>query len=89
MVYTVGNSKSYRRAIAKYGLITKTGRTDDYEGGIIFLTRENAERYIKEYNHPNWEVFGVLADWDKDTLETEDYWHWLLIDSPIAILENT
>ena len=60
MLYTIGDAQNYRAAMQKHGRITKL------PGGIVFLTREQAQARIDSLGHQAaWSVFGVegtLAD---------------------------
>ncbi len=85
MIYTVGHSKSYRQCAEDHGEVFKLGRNTEYMGGICFETYNDAQQYIKEFNHPNWEVFGLLAEWGVDTDPDDQYWHSLLVNKEIII----
>jgi hypothetical protein len=102
MIYTIGNEKNYREAIAKYGAIQKLGRGivdgKAYEGGYVFKTQENAERYIDEVGMRGvWIAWGVNAEWGVDTEPVvpasvvtrwqESKAHFLLRDADIVVLE--
>jgi hypothetical protein len=90
MIYTVGNSISYRKVYAerlKSGEpFQKVGRTANYPGGSVWQTREEAQKYATE----DQEVFGVLADWIRDTAPNRrgNPWHDLLVDSDLVILND-
>lgn len=72
MIFTMGHKESYDSGIAMHGAaFLKLGKTDDYKGapypgGAAFKTYADAQAYASAY-HPTWAVYGVLADWDKDT----------------------
>ncbi len=100
VIYTLGHGKSYRHRIETYGAdFRKVGRNevhkyehipDNYPGGYAFLTEADALKRIEEtiaedgHNH-GLEVFGLIADWDKDTVKSEHgWWHALLNDSQIV-----
>ena len=59
-----------------------------YPGGSIFKTYDDAKNYL--INHKlleTYSVFGVLADWDKDTEpNSEKEYNNLLIDSQLVRL---
>ncbi len=92
MIYTVGSKKAYLRSILKTGKVTKTGRCRGYAGGCAFKTRADAERHLDELEvqgYKGYMVFGLLANWDRDTRESPDHW-WrdLLVDAEVVVLEK-
>jgi len=94
MIYTIGNKSSYDKAYAEakaQGLpVLKLGRKDGYSGGYAFLTREDAERRIKEaYQDRGFEVYGLDAIWFHDTVpDTDGWWHSLIRDKPIIFFDK-
>jgi hypothetical protein len=92
MIYTVGSKKAYLRDYLKHGRVMKTGRRRGYAGGCAFRTREDAQRHIDELEYQgykNYQVFGLLADWDKDTVASASHWwHDLLVDAEVVVLEK-
>lgn len=91
MIYTIGNEKNYKEAIDLHGWVHKTGKNEDYEGGYAFRTYEDALCAIQELGQEGvWVVFGLLADWEKDTEpNTVHWWHNLLKDSIIVPLDKS
>jgi hypothetical protein len=92
MIYTVGSKKAYLRTLLREGRVMKTGRCRGYAGGCAFKTREDAQRYLDELaiqGYKDYMVFGLLANWDKDTRESPDHW-WrdLLKDAEVVVLEK-
>ena len=94
MIFTIGHKKSYLQAIAENGSIKKLGKCiltsgEPYTGGYAFLTQADAQRRIDEaYPERGFAVFGLDADWDKDTIRTDGkWWHSLLRDAEIVVLE--
>ena len=84
MIYTIGHTWSYLNAFQELGSVMKRGRTNDYQGGSVWQTQEEAAEYAKD----GYSVFGVKADWEKDTVPNiESNWHDLLIDAELVILE--
>ncbi len=84
MIYTIGNERSYLRAIAQSegGVIQKTGRyavgdhphfPSGYPGGIVFETREAAVQYLRDQALPSYCVWGVDAQWGADTAPIAAY----------------
>ena len=92
MIYTVGSKKAYLRQLLREGKVMKTGRCRGYAGGCAFRTREDAQRYLDELSiqgYKDYMVFGLLANWDKQTRESPDHWwHDLLVDAEVVVLEN-
>ena len=58
MLYTIGNTKSYNQYFDDYGPdFKKKGRDDNYSGGSVFLTLDEAKHAIK--NTPEYSVWGL------------------------------
>lgn len=96
MCYTVGHKKSYDQALKEGGNIKKGryGPTLDepegYPGGIVFRTIQDAQdfiasggmaRWFPDRDESVWAVYGLLADWDRDTYEASDGYCALLRDA--------
>ena len=82
MLYTVGNKKNYERYFAEVGNPKKA------IGGSVWQTFEEASRHTE---NGLYKVYGVLADWNKETIPNEDSeadWHDLLVDAPLLRLER-
>ncbi len=95
MIYTIGHAENYRTAIARDGKIQKLGRDHkgghlpkDYPGGYAFKTFKDAVHRIEEaYQDKGFAVFGLKADWEKDTVpSSHGWWHNLINDSDIVLL---
>jgi hypothetical protein len=98
MIYTIGHKQSYLKAIANSpdGTILKSGKQvpckmnlNEYEGGCAFRSIKDAQRRInEEYPTSDYVVFGLKADWGKDTEKNQNggWWHNLLKDSEIVVL---
>lgn len=83
MIYTVGHKISYDCYLASNDFCKKKGRTVDYPGGSVWKTFEEANKHAKD----GYAVYGVLADWEKDTEQSQDgEWHDLLVSSIIVRL---
>jgi len=89
MIFTVGHTESYERYFREQIYWdgtgpTKLGRTGDYPGGSVWKTFEEA----KSHCPTNYSVYGVEADWDRDTvlLKDDDSGRSLLVTSPIVRL---
>lgn len=85
MIYTIGNKEAYDHDLSERQ-VRKLGRTENFCGGSVWKTKEEARIYCRE----DQDVYGVLADWENDTaLSIHGYpWHDLLIDSVIVKLEE-
>lgn len=87
MIYTIGNTKNYNTYLKEIPNLKKKGRDRDYQGGSVFKTLEDAENYLDDLELNNeYSVYGVEADWDKDTdtsLDGSTRYRDLLIDSKI------
>jgi hypothetical protein len=92
MIYTVGSEKAYFRSLLKQGRVMKTGRKRGFAGGCAFKTREDAQRHIDELilqGFKGYMVFGLLADWERDTRPSlQHWWHDLLVDGEVVVLEK-
>jgi len=83
MIYTVGHKKTYLDAMRQSGTILKMSKTADYEGGWVFRTQQEAEKFIADgCFDKGYTVFGLRADWEKDT----DGDLYLLTDAEIVVL---
>lgn len=98
MIYTVGHTANYLAAIERHGTIQKTGRIepcgalpDGYEGGFAFRTIDEARRLLVMIGHLNdWQVFGLDADWERDTVPAADgWWHNLIRHADIIVLPES
>jgi hypothetical protein len=45
IAYTIGRTSSYDEALATEPKVTKTGRRDDYSGGWVWKTQQEAEAF--------------------------------------------
>jgi hypothetical protein len=76
MIFTIGYTESYEKGFRETPeLMIKIGRHDDYQGGIVFKTKEEAIEFLKKGNveiegrvipSEAFSVYGVLADWNLD-----------------------
>jgi ribulose kinase len=81
MIYTVGNSESYLRYFAEQSHPMKG------IGGSVWKTFEEAEKYAPQ--NSGFSVFGVLADWIRDTKPNiSEPWHDLLINAELIIIRK-
>ena len=89
IIYSIGHRKTYLRGLEE-GNLLKRGRYDDYPGGYAFRTKENAQRRIDEAYDDTYAVFGLDADWERDTVPSQNgWWHALIVDRPIIALQES
>lgn len=94
MIYTLGTTEFYEKgfedAKEKGIQFRKKGRREDYCGGSVWETREEVEEYIKANNCPWYSVYGVNAEWVKDTAPSkfDKGFRDLLIDAELIQLED-
>lgn len=81
MIFTIGRTESYDQNIASQENCQKKGKDQNYCGGSVWRTYEEALEYVVE----GYSVYGVVADWDKDTEENQEggNWHNLLKDAKL------
>ncbi len=81
MIYTIGHTENYEQAFLNNDVVIKKGKTENYEGGSVWKTYEEAERNKPE----DFSVYGVLADWKTDTSPNEsNNWNDLLVNSKLV-----
>lgn len=83
-VLTVGYEPMYDRGIQELGdKFQKLGRTKDYAGGFAVSSFADAQRLIAAFDQRGqWAVYELDADWDRDTVKSDNgWWHALLKDS--------
>lgn len=92
MIYTIGYKTNYEfhlhRAQFESGDFLKLGPHGGFSGGIVFKTSEEAlEFLIKTGDLGPYDVYGVEADWDRDTIPDENIlkpYHRLQRDAKIV-----
>lgn len=54
LVFTIGNTKNYTKALNENPpeSCIKIGRTEDYQGGWVWLTKEEAQNFIDSEDFP-------------------------------------
>ena len=91
VIYTVGPEKVYKAQLQVWGDLFKVGRTEEYRGGCAFQSIVDAQRWIQEYKKEEdrkFGVFGLNAEWGKDTEPSEDkWWHYLLHNRQVIPLD--
>ena len=68
MIFTLGHTESYERYFREQGTPKKLGRNKSYEGGTVWETQAEAQKYVNICCPDGYSVYGVEADWDKDTI---------------------
>jgi len=95
VIFTIGHRESYFQAFRDHGHCVKRGRDalgeGDYPGGYAFRIRQDGERRIQEaYRDMEFAVFGLEADWGRDTEPSpEGWWHHLLCNAEVVLLEKS
>jgi hypothetical protein len=87
VIFTIGRKLAYEAALDDPAVEKplKMGKSDDYVGGSVWKTPEGARKNCP----PGFIVYGVLADWEKDTAPSkEGNWHDLLKDSEFVRLPD-
>lgn len=89
MIYTIGKTSLYEKYFEEQDSPQKLGRGIDpynnsyYCGGSVWKTREEAQANCPE----DYSVYGVIADWEIDTAESEgNSWRDLLKTSLLVKL---
>lgn len=90
MIYTVGNTESYKRGFEE---AAKTGKPlKKLAGGSVWKTKTDAMEYLRKA-YPNSEkkgifsVYGVDADWNKDAMITEYKVSWRTLKRDAVLVE--
>jgi len=91
MIYTIGHRESYlkyfKELVSSGCPPMKKGRTNMYSGGSVWQTHEEALSHADPRGE--YSVFGVMADWEKDTVPSElGDWHDLLYDRELVCLDS-
>lgn len=88
MIYTIGRHESYERYFIEQGCPQKLGKGLHnglpYPGGSVWKTYQGANDYCQ--SHPEYQVYGVIADWEIDTEPAYGETHSLLKTSPLVQL---
>lgn len=85
-VFTVGNAATYDAGMNEHGSgFRKVGRRPNYPGGFACRTIDDAARLIEEFGKGReWAIYELYADWDRDTVQSEDgWWHALINDATV------
>lgn len=92
VAFTIGNRVSYDRDLAQR-VVHKIGKRDDYDGGWVWRTREEAEEFIRRVPQPfDAKVYALLLPrgWKEDVSAepAADGVHRLLQNARIVQLES-
>jgi len=80
MVYTVGHTELYNDYFERSTYPKKK------IGGSVWETQKDAENYLLQSQTKNFSVYGVIADWNIDTVSTPHEWRALSKDSLLVKL---
>lgn len=82
MIYTIGDRTLYDPLFDE-GAPSIQGLTSTSEGGMVFITYEEAEEHCPH----GYTVYGVDADWYNDTTPSPgDPWNTLIVTSKLIKL---
>lgn len=82
MIYTIGLKDNYEQYFKEIPDLKKK------EGGSVWQTPLEAVMY--KVNKPGYEVYGVLADWETQTVPSGvGSWNSLTIDAPLVKLHDS
>ena len=88
MIYTIGIKELYdsffdaMKNDVQYAV--KLGKTDSYDGGSVFKTYEDAADYKEEYNLFDYDIYGVIANWEDTEPNDHGLFHNLLADARLV-----
>lgn len=68
--------------------VFKAGKTLDYCGGSVFETYEQAFDYKTSNKLDEYEIYGVLADWEDTESNVHGLFHNLLVDSRLVKIKE-
>ena len=82
LIFTIGHTESYERAFRdRPEGLQKKGRTRGYPGGSVWNSYDEAFLH----RSPGYSVYGIIADWNRDTEKSEgNDWNDLLVDSKLV-----
>jgi len=72
--YTIGCAESYSQGLCQEKTLRKLGRTDNYDGGAVFRSKESAQKFIDDNNYKWYAVFGLTLPngWETDVDESKE-----------------
>jgi len=72
IIFTIGYREAYQKLFRESReqdkLPVKLGRGGGYQGGSVWRTSAEAQKYLDDRYMHDYSVYGVEADWDKDTV---------------------
>lgn len=87
MLYTLGHKESYEQYFKEQGCPQKRGCMYEdglfCEGGTVWKTKEGAAKHLID----GFAIYGVMADWEKDTHDAPSGHRALLVSRPLVRLE--
>jgi len=91
MIYTIGHAERYNKWLEQCKEeerpLEKRGRNDEYAGGSVWPTAEEAWKHIKNESPrlDEYSVYEVDANFEKDTVPSKNgNWNDLLVTSVIT-----
>jgi len=85
MIYTIGHTLSYEAAFEQDPAVEKQGRRENYAGGSVWRTYEEAVVFAKD----GFSVYGVQADFEEDTTRSaEGSWYDLIRSARLVKLDR-
>lgn len=75
MLYTIGHTESYEQYFREDNVPKKLGIDGAYQGGIVFETVDEAEKYLAKKNYTGYSVYGLKTTRkNRHQLQGEDFW---------------
>lgn len=65
MIYTVGKTSIYEKSL------DSNPKLDKLKGGSVWKTINDVEKYLEESNAKGYSIYGIEADWNKDTYKED------------------
>jgi len=88
MIYTIGNTTNYNQFFIDQERPQKLGRCSYSPGGSVWRTFDEAQKYLNGIDSDEFSIYGVIADWEKDTIQGEGKgWHDLLKNADLVKLK--
>jgi len=85
VLYTVGHKDTYDPFLGRDDFM-KVGKRDDYGGGVVFLTFEEAQDFLDDRNGDDYRVYGLVTDIE-NTYE-KDGRRYLIEDAKIVEVDD-
>lgn len=88
MIYTIGQTLSYEKYFTNPEY-WNNGVPQKAAGGSVWKTKDEVLEYLSiGYHGEEFTIYGVLADWEKDTENTGNSWNDLLRDADLIKLDD-